>query len=158
MRVLGDGRGIVIAISGASAVTSISDSFINWVMRSMFGSVPSSIRAVKLSIPTASRLIERTTLAPISGLKTLSSRWPWSPPIVTATWLPHDLGRDHRQHLGLGWIYLARHDRTAGSFSGSFSSPNPQRGPDPSRRMSLAILLSATAITLRTPDSSTIVS
>ena len=28
-----------------------------------------------------------------------------------------------------------------GSFSGSFSSPRPQRGPEPSRRMSLAILV-----------------
>ena len=45
-----------------------------------------------------------------------------------------------------------------GSFSGSLSSPRPQRGPEPSRRMSLAILVSATAITLRTPDSSTSVS
>ena len=28
--------------------------------------------------------IERSTAAPISGLNTLSSRWPWSPPTVTA--------------------------------------------------------------------------
>ena len=45
-----------------------------------------------------------------------------------------------------------------GSFSGSFSSPRPQRGPEPSRRMSLAILVSDTASTLSTPDSSTSVS
>ena len=32
-----------------------------------------------------------------------------------------------------------------GSFSGSLSSPRPQRGPEPSRRMSLAILVSDTA-------------
>ena len=45
-----------------------------------------------------------------------------------------------------------------GSFSGSFSSPRPQRGPEPSRRMSLAILVSDTARTLSAPDSSTNVS
>ena len=41
-----------------------------------------------------------------------------------------------------------------GSFSGSLSSPSPQRGPEPSRRMSLAIFVIDTAIVLRTPDSS----
>src|SRR5580765_986078 len=45
-----------------------------------------------------------------------------------------------------------------GSFSGRRSSPRPQRGPEPSRRMSLAILVSETARTLRTPESSTRVS
>ena len=45
-----------------------------------------------------------------------------------------------------------------GSFSGSFNSPKPQRGPEPSKRMSLAILVSDTAMVLSTPDSSTIVS
>ena len=37
------------------------------------------MRSVKLSIPVASRLMERSTLAPISGLNTLSSKWPWLP-------------------------------------------------------------------------------
>ena len=32
-----------------------------------------------------------------------------------------------------------------GSFSGSASSPSPLRGPDPSQRMSSAILISDTA-------------
>ena len=32
-----------------------------------------------------------------------------------------------------------------GSFAGSFSSPSPERGPDPRSRMSLAILWSDTA-------------
>ena len=45
-----------------------------------------------------------------------------------------------------------------GSFSGSLSSPRPQRGPEPSRRMSLAILMQAVAMTLSAPDSSTIAS
>ena len=45
-----------------------------------------------------------------------------------------------------------------GSFSGSFSSPRPERGPEPSRRMSLAILVSDTAMVFSMPDSSTIVS
>ena len=35
-----------------------------------------------------------------------------------------------------------------GSFSGRLSSPMPQRGPEPSRRMSLAILISDAATRL----------
>ena len=45
-----------------------------------------------------------------------------------------------------------------GSFSGSFNSPSPQRGPLPSRRISLAIFAADTAIVLSVPDSSTSVS
>ena len=38
-----------------------------------------------------------------------------------------------------------------GSFSGSDSSPSPERGPEPRKRMSLAILVSATARVLSAP-------
>ena len=39
-----------------------------------------------------------------------------------------------------------------GSFSGRESSPSPQRGPDPSILISLAILKRDTARVLRAPD------
>ena len=39
-----------------------------------------------------------------------------------------------------------------GSFAGRSSSPRPERGPEPSRRMSLAILVSDTASVLQVPD------
>ena len=42
-----------------------------------------------------------------------------------------------------------------GSFSGKLSSPSPERGPDPNRRISLAILYSPAAIVLSIPDIST---
>ena len=45
-----------------------------------------------------------------------------------------------------------------GSFSGSRSSPSPERGPEPSQRMSLAIFISAAASVFRAPDASTIAS
>ena len=38
-----------------------------------------------------------------------------------------------------------------GSFSGSASSPRPERGPDPRKRMSLAILKSEAATVLTAP-------
>ena len=45
-----------------------------------------------------------------------------------------------------------------GSFSGSASSPRPERGPEPSKRMSLAILNSEAATVLIAPWLNTIAS
>ena len=45
-----------------------------------------------------------------------------------------------------------------GSFSGRISSPSPERGPEPRKRMSLAILKSEAATVLSAPDISTIAS
>ena len=45
-----------------------------------------------------------------------------------------------------------------GSFSGRISSPSPLRGPDPSSRMSLAILKRLTATVRTAPDISTMAS
>ena len=42
-----------------------------------------------------------------------------------------------------------------GSFSGKEISPIPQRGPDPSKRISLAIFIKLTAKVLSIPDAST---
>ena len=42
-----------------------------------------------------------------------------------------------------------------GSFSGRRSSPKPERGPEPSKRMSLAILNSDTATVLSAPCANT---
>ena len=45
-----------------------------------------------------------------------------------------------------------------GSFSGRCSSPRPQRGPEPSQRMSLAIFISEQARVRRAPLAATIAS
>lgn len=45
-----------------------------------------------------------------------------------------------------------------GSFSGKLSSPSPQRGPEPRKRMSFAIFMNETARTLSAPEASTIAS
>ena len=55
--------------------------------------------------------------------------------------IAHHLRGDHRQHLGLGRVTLPGMIELPGSFSGSFSSPRPHRGPEPSKRMSLAIFV-----------------
>src|SRR5260370_35355823 len=43
-----------------------------------------------------------------------------------------------------------------GSFSGSVSSPGPQRGPEASQRMSLAIFMSEAARAFSAPEAKTI--
>ena len=145
-------------ISGASAVTSISDFSTSSASRAQFGVMPSTQRSRNESIASVSRAIERSTLWAINGLKTFSSRCPCSPPMVTAIWLPMTCAQtivtaSHWVGLTLpGMIELP------GSFSGSASSPSPERGPEPSSRRSLAILVSPTAMVLSTPDTSTIVS
>ncbi len=50
----------------------------------------------------------------ISGLKTLSSKWPDGAAEGDGDVVAHDLGRDHGQRLALGRVDLARHDRGAG--------------------------------------------
>ena len=91
----------------------------------------------------------------ITGLYTLSSRWPLAPAMVTVTWLPMTCA--HTMVRASHWVGLTLPGMIdePGSFSGSLSSPKPQRGPEPSRRMSLAIFVRLAASTLSAPDSST---
>mmetsp|Transcript_8405 Transcript_8405/g.14463 ORF Transcript_8405/g.14463 Transcript_8405/m.14463 type:complete len:278 (+) Transcript_8405:234-1067(+) len=85
------------------------------------------------------------------GLATLSSKLDnMASPIVTARSLPTTCAHtimDASHCVGFtfpGMILLP------GSFSGSSSSPNPARGPEPSIRMSLTILAKESAMTLST--------
>ena len=48
------------------------------------GQATMGLKLGPIVMPIASRSIERRTFAPISGLKTFSSRWPCMPPTVTA--------------------------------------------------------------------------
>ncbi len=81
---------------------------------------------------------------------------PCSPPIVIAallpiTWAETMVSISHWVGLTLpGMIELP------GSFAGRSSSPMPERGPEPSSRMSFAILVSATARVLSVPERWTI--
>ena len=74
---------------------------------------------------------------------------------MTATWLPITWAATMVSISAWVGLTLPGMIELPGSFSGSFSSPSPQRGPEPISLMSLAILVSETAMTLRTPDSST---
>ena len=87
----------------------------------------------------------------ITGLKTFSSNCPASrrrrsPRRCPMTWTQTMVIASHCVGLTLPGMI-----EEPGSFSGSISSPRPQRGPEPSQRMSLAIFISDTASVLSAP-------
>ena len=87
----------------------------------------------------------------ITGLNTFSCRWPWlaAKPMATSlpsTWQASIDSASHWVGLTLpGMIELP------GSLAGRRTSAKPARGPEPSRRRSLASFISATARVFRVP-------
>ena len=67
---------------------------------------------------------------------------------------------EHRQHtmvIASDWVGLTLPGmiEEPGSFSGRISSPKPERGPEPRKRMSLAILKRSAASALSAPWANT---
>ncbi|DBA00290.1 TPA: hypothetical protein N0F65_001485 [Lagenidium giganteum] len=73
---------------GFNAVTSMSEFFMRRSMVSRLASMPETQLSVKATALSPSRRIEESKLLIITGLNTFSSKWPFEPPTVTATWLP----------------------------------------------------------------------
>ena len=73
---------------GLSAVTSMSDDSISWVIRLRLAVIPETHDFAKQREASPSSRADESRLATITGLKTLSSKWPWQPPKVIAAWLP----------------------------------------------------------------------
>ena len=140
---------------GVSAVTSIRDLSSSSEIRSRLGVIPRTQCRSKLAMPSASSRTLCRKLWAISGLKTLSSKLPEAPPSAIArslamTWLQSIVIASHWVGLTLpGMIELP------GSFSGRLNSPSPQRGPEASQRISLAIFMSATASVFKPPCAAT---
>ncbi len=78
--------------------------------------------------------------------------------MVRVVWLP--MIWVHTMVMASHWVgfTLPGMIEEPGSFSGRESSPRPERGPDPRKRMSLAILNSATAAELMAPWANTMAS
>ena len=81
----------------------------------------------------------------------MSSKWPWLPAKVMAALLPNICTQTWVSASHWVGLTLPGMIEEPGSFSGSDSSPRPERGPEPSRRMSLAILNSDAATVLIAP-------
>src|SRR5680860_858050 len=115
------------------------------LMRSRLASMPTTQLLVKLSATSPSSRIDCSMAYASTGLNTLSSRWPWLPAKLTVVWLPITCAQTMVTASHWVGFTLPGMIDEPGSFSGSNSSPKPERGPDPSNRMSLAILNIAVA-------------
>src|SRR3569623_3067381 len=94
----------------------------------------------------------------MTGRYTLSSNWPWLSAKVSVVWSPNTWA--HAWVIASHWVGLTLPgmiDEPV-SFSGSASSPSPERGPEPRKRMSLAILNRLAATVLIAPCEKTIAS
>src|SRR4051795_2577947 len=71
--------------------------------------------------------------------------------MVTAVWLPNTW--QQTMVMASHWVGLTLPGMIdePGSFSGRDNSPRPQRGPEPSQRMSLAVFMRAVARVLSVP-------
>jgi len=74
-------------------------------------------------------------------LKTFNSKFALRTGKAYGCIVAHYLHRDHRHRFALRRINFAGMIDEPGSFSGIISSPKPQRGPEASQRMSLAIFI-----------------
>mmetsp|Transcript_26124 Transcript_26124/g.64907 ORF Transcript_26124/g.64907 Transcript_26124/m.64907 type:complete len:253 (-) Transcript_26124:938-1696(-) len=140
---------------GLSAVTSMSDSRSSWSTRCLLHSMPLTHLSASEREASASSRMDRSTLDAITGLNTLSCIWPLLPAMVTAVWLPITSQHTIVTASHCVGLTLPGMMELPGSLAGSCSSPMPQRGPLPNKRMSLAIFMSDVAVALRAPCSST---
>ena len=88
-------------------------------------------------------------------MKTFSSKLPWLAPMPTAASLP--ITCTAIIVMASHWVgfTLPGMIEEPGSFSGMEISPMPQRGPDASQRMSLAIFIRLQASAFRAPWANT---
>ena len=100
--------------SGASAVTSISERSISSRMRASLASMPATQLSVNERAASASSRIDCSMQCAITGLKTLSSKWPWLAADGDRGLIADHLAAHHGQRLALRRVDLAGHDRGAG--------------------------------------------
>ncbi len=87
----------------------------------------------------------------MSGIITLSSKTPDMPAMVIAASLPTTWAATISTDSGMTGLTLPGMIELPGCRLGIEISPMPQRGPEASQRMSLAILVSEAAIVLSAP-------
>ena len=103
----------------------------------------------------ASSFIDSSRFRASSGTKTLSSKWPCMPPTVIAASLPITWAATCVTTSGITGLTLPGMIELPFWSSGSAISARPARGPEPIKRMSLAIFVSDTATVFSAPDAST---
>uniref|UniRef100_T1IQQ7 Uncharacterized protein n=1 Tax=Strigamia maritima TaxID=126957 RepID=T1IQQ7_STRMM len=124
------------------AVTSIRDSCISLAILSRLASIPRTHRSVKDTILSLSNRIDLGTKNQVDRYSRQRSLPHCYPSLDKQPWL----------WLRIEWGIML----LPGSFSGKVSSPRPDRGPEPRKRISLAILMMLHAITFNAPCTSAI--
>ena len=102
-----------------------------------------------------SRRIDSSTLRAITGITTLSSKFPLAPATVIAASLPITWAQTIRVASGSTGLTLPGMMLEPGCRSGRWISASPVVGPDDIQRRSLQILVRPTAMVRSTPLSST---
>src|SRR5919108_3605428 len=123
-------------MNGLSAVATASVASAEASQPARFASMPSTHRAANSSLVVLSRWIDWSRLRAISGMRTLSSNCPWSPPTVIAVSLPITWALTWSTTSGsTGFTFPGMIDEPFWS-SGSRISPIPARGDrgDPAAR------------------------
>ena len=107
------------------------------------------------TFPTAMHI---AAVRAISGIRTLSSKLPCEPAKVMAALLPWTCTATMVIASHCVGLTLPGMMDEPGSLAGRISSPRPQRGPEASQRMSLAIFISEQASVFSAPLASTMAS
>ncbi|GJE43314.1 hypothetical protein AEGHOMDF_2493 [Methylobacterium soli] len=102
--------------------------------------MPTTQLSAKLTAASARSRTDCSTALAMTGLNTFSSKWPWLPAKATVVPLPITCVQTIVSASHWVGLTLPGMIEEPGSFSGSDSSPRPERGPDARRRISCAIL------------------
>mmetsp|Transcript_5074 Transcript_5074/g.12715 ORF Transcript_5074/g.12715 Transcript_5074/m.12715 type:complete len:218 (+) Transcript_5074:66-719(+) len=143
---------------GFSAVTSIRLDAMRSPMRPSFATIPDTHLSVKATEQSASKRVDDSKAMAMTGLKTLSSKWPWAPPNWAVAQSPTTRAATMVTASHCVGFTLPGMIELPGSFSGNEISPRPLRGPLPSSLKSLAILFKAQAVAANCPQASTMAS
>src|ERR1700730_17096155 len=108
--------------------------------RSTSASIPMMHLSANTLLTDARRRIDSSTLRPMTGSITLSSRLPAAPPNATAASLPMTWAHTWQTASGTTGLTLPGMIDDPGWRSGMWISARPQRGPLPIQRRSLAHL------------------
>ena len=124
------------------------ESSTNSRQRSSLATMPRTHLSQKTSTTFVNSLIDSRRACAITGIITLSSKFPFAPAHVMVVSLPITCAHTIIIDSHITGFTLPGMIELPGCVAGSWISPIPQRGPLPNNRMSFAILNKLTAIVL----------
>src|ERR1041384_5669562 len=146
-------------MAGARLVHIANDCATRLSQRSRLTSMPAAQRSAKTRAARANSSMDWRMLYAMTGIITLSSNVePHAAAQATVASLPMAWAATCRTISLITGLTLPGMIELPGWVDGMEISPTPQRGPEASHRISLAILVRLTAMVLSWPEASTIAS